>query len=249
MRAIMAKALAIIENSSFGKEKLTKLYQVDPNRIVVIPFYPYLIVDAGIKKLTVKNNKELLALYKISEKYLFYPAQFWPHKNHIYLLDALKILKEKHNICLDLVLCGSDKGFEDQVRKVAIKLGLGEQIKILGFIPDDHLIGLYLNAIALTFPTYFGPTNLPPLEAAALGCPVIYSDTPEFRKQMGDAALYCNLTHPESLSDCIYELLENPERVNSLKMAGFSLINSLNPNEDYKELKRVLDDFAFKFRY
>ena len=49
-------------------------------------------------------------------------------------------------------------------------------------------------------PTYFGPTNIPPLEAFALGVPVLYSDLPGLKDQVGDSALLLDLNNPESMA-------------------------------------------------
>ena len=70
---------------------------------------------------------------------------------------------------------------------------------------------LYQGALALTMPTYFGPTNIPPLEAFALGCPVCYSDLPAFRSQVGDAAFFMDLADPDSLADILLDLYKQPE--------------------------------------
>ena len=61
--------------------------------------------------------------------------------------------------------------------------GLTDQISIIGFVDSAELAALYRGAAALVMPTYFGPTNLPPLEAWAVGTPVIY---PEAFKAQAD---------------------------------------------------------------
>lgn len=105
--------------------------------------------------------------------FLLYPAQFWPHKNHINLLRALRILRYQHDLDLSLVLTGSDTGNLAHVMKQAVELGLSGQVFFSGFVPRDDLNALYRASIALVFPSYFGPDNFPPLEAFALGVPVV----------------------------------------------------------------------------
>ena len=58
------------------------------------------------------------------------------------------------------------------------------------------MISFYKYAVALVMPTFFGPTNIPPLEAFALGCPVITSNIYGIPEQVGDAALLVNLDKP-----------------------------------------------------
>ena len=59
----------------------------------------------------------------------------------------------------------------------------------LGFVPQEDLVGLYRNAFALTYVTFFGPENLTPAEAAPLGCPVIASNVSGAEEQLSNAAL------------------------------------------------------------
>ena len=67
-------------------------------------------------------------------------------------------------------------------------------IIILGYVPDSEISELYQRARALIMPTFFGPTNIPPLEAIAVGCPVAVSDIYGMREQLGNAAIYFNPT-------------------------------------------------------
>ena len=71
----------------------------------------------------------------------------------------------------------------------ARELKVDRQIRHLGYVPANDMAALYANAEALVMPTFFGPTNIPILEAWGLGCPVITSDIRALREQAGDAAL------------------------------------------------------------
>jgi glycosyltransferase involved in cell wall biosynthesis len=130
-----------------------------------------------------------LAALGLNRRYLFYPAQFWPHKNHVNLLQALRILQKEHGLPYELILAGADKGNEAYVRRKVSELGLEEHVRFLGFISQDDLVAIYRGADALVYVTYFGPDNLPPLEAFGLECPVVASAVPGAEEQLGDAAL------------------------------------------------------------
>ena len=75
------------------------------------------------------------------------------------------------------------------VRSHAARLSLEERIKFIGFVGNEEIPELYRQSIALVMPSYFGPTNLPPLEAFQLGVPVLYPDKAGLRDQVGNAAL------------------------------------------------------------
>jgi glycosyltransferase involved in cell wall biosynthesis len=103
-----------------------------------------------------------------TEQFFLYPAQFWPHKRHVLLLEAFKIVCEQNADC-KLILTGSDKGNLKHIVQRAKTLGISERIKFMGFVDSPKLATLMQNALCLVFPSQLGPSNLPPLEAAMLG--------------------------------------------------------------------------------
>ena len=119
--------------------------------------------------------------YHLPDRYLFYPAQFWPHKNHARIVQALGVLKREHGLKIPVVFSGShtveirERTFRE-VMSVSSQLGLEKEIHYLGYVPDEDMSGIYAEAVGLVMPTFFGPTNIPIFEAWAFGCPVLTSD-------------------------------------------------------------------------
>ncbi len=179
------RASVIITGTKAGKAEIKYFYQVPGNRIKILPHpTPKIALDAPSG-----DGAEILNKYSIPEGYLFYPAQFWPHKNNAGLLLAAKLLRDRYNLTYSLVFVGSDRGNYKHIRELADALDLSGQVYFLGFVPQEDLISLYRKAFALTYVTFFGPENLPPLEAFALGCPVIASNVEGAQEQLGDAAV------------------------------------------------------------
>lgn len=114
---------------------------------------------------------------EIEEPYIIYPSKFWPHKNHLTILKALKLVKDR-GFSLKLVLTGSEPS--EKLTALIDDLGLTDEIVMLGSVERQRLLGLIKNAQALVMPTLLGPTNLPPLEALQLGVPAIVSDVHHF---------------------------------------------------------------------
>ena len=90
------RAISIIVDSNYGKSNLLNKYNIDENRICIIPFEP--LSDINRQKINRKKSPKLLKKYNIKNNYIFYPAQFWPHKNHIYILKAVFLLSKIHKI-------------------------------------------------------------------------------------------------------------------------------------------------------
>lgn len=175
----LKRAIAVIVESDLGKRNIKKRYGVCESRISILrmPVPPSIYGQRG--EFSIKEK------YRIPGDYVFYPAQFWPHKNHVYLLDGLRILKEEHDVIVHAILTGNNKGNRDYVQRKAQEYGIADQVLFPGFVPYEEVPLLYEQALALVMPTYFGPTNIPPMEAFSLGCPVCYSDLPGLRDQVG----------------------------------------------------------------
>ena len=134
-------------------------------------------------------------------------------KNHIYILEALQILKNE-GVCVNAIFSGSNRGNLEYILEMAKAMGLEDLVHYIGFAPNNEIKSLYTQSLALVMPTYFGPTNIPPLEAFSLGVPVIYSDLPDLKEQVGNAALLCNLNDPHSLAVHLKNILQD----NALKV-------------------------------
>jgi glycosyltransferase involved in cell wall biosynthesis len=199
----LRRATYIIAGTEAGRREIQRFYQVTSDRIKILPHpTPSFALNAGPIDVDL-----LLKKYGVrSGNYLFYPAQFWSHKNHANLLLAVARLKHKYQIDLPVVLVGSDKGNEDYVRTLATQIEPSIDVRFFGFVPLDALEVLYRGAFALSYVTFFGPENLPPLEAFALGCPVIASDVSGAREQLGDAALFVDPRSPRQIAAAIKSL-------------------------------------------
>lgn len=199
-------ANTIIVESKLGKKQLVECYgnRLKNTKIEVLPFTapPYIL----------EHEEEWI---DTPDKYIFYPAQLWRHKNHINLIKAIQLLNEKGND-ISLVLVGSKKNASDMVFNYINDNNLNDKVKMLGYVSNEQMIYLYKHALAMVMPSYFGPTNIPPLEAMALGCPTIVSNNYAMGEQVGEAGLLFNPDSPEEIADCILEVLNNPEKRQSM---------------------------------
>jgi len=241
-REILPRALAVLVSSPSLGRSVSRYYGVDQSRLTVIPFLPALDCRRPADPDDVARVRHK---YSLPADYVFYPAQFWPHKNHVYLLEALKALESSDGLVMHAVLSGSNLGNEAHIRGVADRLEISDRVHFLGFVNSADMSALYTGARALVMPTYFGPTNIPPLEAIAIGCPVIYSDLPEFREEMGDAALYCDLRDPASLAAQIKTIVSRRDVVDSLNRAAGVLAERTAAGIYVERLQALLDEFDY----
>jgi glycosyltransferase involved in cell wall biosynthesis len=247
-RRVLPKALAVLCESALGKCNAINRYGLDHSRVHVLPMSPALNIRAPSDEqreetISIKNQ------YKIDSDYIFYPAQFWAHKNHIYILQGMKWLEASYGIRVSAIFSGSDKGNLSYIKEMARQLGIYERVRFTGFVSNTQMRYLYEQSLALVMPTYFGPTNLPPLEAFALGVPVLYSDLPGLREQVGDAALLLDLDNPENLAINLKNIISDLSLRRRLIESGFKRLTEIDsPDENRQVITSIIRKFLRRRR-
>jgi glycosyltransferase involved in cell wall biosynthesis len=239
-RAVLPRASFIITGTQVGKEEIVHYYGVNPNNVKVVPF-PVPPRESGEARL---DFRVLLKKYRIDGDFLLYPAQFWPHKNHVNLLKALDIIVRRLGLRLNLVFTGSDKGNRQHVQEKILELELSDQVFDLGFVSRKELNALYEGALALVFPSFFGPDNIPPLEAFALQCPVLASRIAGAEEQLSGAALLFDPTNPADIADKILAIRSDPGLRKKLTTEGRQIAQSRSPQRYIAQIDEILTGFA-----
>lgn len=140
------------------------------------------------------------------DRYLFYPANRWLHKNHDGLLRAMRILKDR-GLDVNAVFTGYDvPGAGYPLVKKAREYGLESQVHVAGYVPVDSMAYLYRNARMLLFPSLYEGFGIPATEAMAAGCPMAVSDRTSLPEICEDAAVYFDPTSGPSIAKAIRQL-------------------------------------------
>jgi glycosyltransferase involved in cell wall biosynthesis len=235
---VIRRAAFIVTGTNAGKEEVQRFYGVSQERVRVLPHpTPRFALEEGVADFAE------LARYNLPTGYVFYPAQFWSHKNHVGLLRAVSHLKRTENLSVPVVFTGSDQGNETYVRQMVEALRLQEQVYFLGHVPRAALRALYQHAFALCFVSFFGPDNLPPLEAFALGCPVIAANVPGASEQLGDAAVLVNPANELEIAQTLKSLLRDQAKRQSLIQRGKERAHRYTSEDFVKGLFALLDEF------
>jgi glycosyltransferase involved in cell wall biosynthesis len=238
-RVLLQRATYVVTGNSAGRQEIEQFYQVPRERIRLLPHpTPRFALDARV------SDASALRKWGLEPGYLFYPAQFWPHKNHTGLLHAVRRLRDQHQLAPPIVLVGSDKSNRQHVERVATDLGIANQLRILGFVDRADLASLYRHAGALVYVSYFGPENLPPLEAMALECPVIASRVSGSQEQFGDAALLVDPRDPGDIAATIARLVSNPALRTELVERGRIRARQFTSDDFVRGAFEMLDEFA-----
>jgi glycosyltransferase involved in cell wall biosynthesis len=136
--------------------------------------------------------------------YIFYPANFWPHKNHRMLLTAYGMfLSRNPDNKLDLVFTGALEGLEKELKRAVEQMGLKERVHFLGFLPQEKLETVWFGCEFLIFPSLYEGFGIPVLEAMSIGKPVLCSNSTSLPEVAGKAALYFDPRKPGDIVSCL----------------------------------------------
>ncbi len=240
-----ARSVRILVDSHIGKEDVIACYpEVPQDKVISLPFLPPPYLNP---RMTAAKAEDLLKKYNIKSPFVFYPAQFWPHKNHLRLVQAIKNLHEKgQNITL--VLTGStsvDFSTYSEIVAFAKKSGIRKYVKYLGYVDNDVVSALYKKAEALIMPTFFGPTNIPILEAWLMGTPVITSDIRGCKDQLGSAGLLADPFSSYSISQALAKVLNDKNLRRSIIEAGHRRIKEWT----YSDFSKIVEDMIKSIEY
>jgi len=246
-------ATLLLADSEVGKEDILNFYGpygVTPDRVRVLPLLPacYLTQDVPARE-----RERVRMSYDLPEQYLFYPAQFWPHKNHARIVQALALVKQEHGLKVPIAFCGSPTGkiarrTFHEVMDLSHRLGVDSQVHHLDYVSDEDMSSLYAGAVALVMPTFFGPTNIPVLEAWAFGCPVITSDIRGIRQHAGDAALLVDPRSVEAIADAVYRLWMDESLRRTLADRGEERLATYTPDDYRRRLMNILEEAKSRAR-
>lgn len=242
----MKKAFAIFCESEAGRDELSFYKGINRERIFVIPAFPGEVIEQHVSE--PKQLEILASFHLVKNKFFFYPAQFWSHKNHYNLIMAFNELLKSYS-GIKLVFTGSDQGNLPYIKQIVEQLSLADSIVHLGFVTLQELFTLYNNCIAMVMPTFLGPTNLPLLEAAALGCPVITSDFKGHREMLGTYATYINPADPHHiLKSMMMEMNKDNHKRHQFVNPEFTIEGCLNSlQENFLSLHNIRRTFGFNF--
>lgn len=234
----LRRAALVVTGTQRGREELERYYQLSHERITILPHpTPRFALEAPA------GDTDVVARTGIRKPYLLYPAQFWAHKNHVNLLLALERMRTTCGLDVELVLVGSDKGNKAHVVAQAKVLGLEKSVHFMGFVPRADLLTLYRNAFALVYASWCGPENLPPLEAFALGCPVVATRVPGAEEQLADAALLCDPADPGDIARCVLLLRDDPRLREALIAKGRARASKWTSRDYVRGVFAALDRF------
>jgi glycosyltransferase involved in cell wall biosynthesis len=232
-RNMVSWARAVLVDSEVGKQQVIESYGVDPDKVFPLPYVPPSYIYA-------EEAPDFDRRYSLPKKFILYPARFLSHKNHGRLIAAAASIRSRVTD-IALVFTGSRSEDYEAVRNCAGDLGILDRITFAGYVPPHDLGGFYRRARAMVMPTFFGPTNIPPLEAFVCGCPVAVSNIYGMPDQVGDAALLFDPLSVDQIACAVETLWKDDELCGRLIAAGRQRVERWGTQQFGEELRRILN--------
>lgn len=197
MHKVAREATGLIVSSRSASNDFLARYPGEAGKVNVLPFTPRMEAFEAVPLSTLRE------LYKIGSKYIFLPNQFWAHKNHLLVVNALASLKTEGG-AVQIVCTGSTQDTRNPSHYDALtarvrELGVGSAFKVLGVVPYLHMQSLMHHAHAVINPSRFEGWSTTVEEAKLLGKKLLLSNIPVHREQAENEAAFFS---PDEPSEC-----------------------------------------------
>lgn len=210
----LRRAKKIITVSEFTRQDIVSQFNIKEDKIEVT-YEGVANLAKGNDSLFVKKlDDSKIVPDKITQKFLLYIGNAYPHKNLERFVRVFKKLWEE-DPQLHLVLVGKEDYFYKRLKEFSKDLEIYNEngdspVFFAGYLPDLELEYLFKKALAYIFPSLYEGFGLPPLEAMAKGCPVVSSDRSSMPEVLGPAAVYFNPENETDMALKIKELINSP---------------------------------------
>ena len=239
LKNLLQKSQQVICISEFTRQSFIKHFKAPESQFAVVPIS---IQDrwSRLSKEAVIKHLHRLGIEDCS--YAFYPANYWPHKNHRMLLTAYGMYRYQFpNQPLDLVFTGTLKAEENQLREAVAVMGLSDQVHFLGFLEEEAFGAVWQGCQCLVFPSLYEGFGIPLLEAMAFGKPVLCSNVGSLPEVGGDAVLYFDPRKPDEIVSCLAKIRSDTALVNQLVDRGNQRLKLFDGEQMAREYLKIFE--------
>lgn len=227
-RSISTFTRSIITVSQFSENELKHYFPKMSNKIKVT----HIGVDHVF---SIKEDSSILTKYNLVDKnFILAVSSMNPNKNFKIINEAISLMKDFKG---QVVIAGAKQAnvfAENEIPR-------NSRIKWIGYVTDEELVALYSHAKVFIFPSLYEGFGLPPLEAMALGCPVIASNHSSIPEVCQENVLYFNPYSTVELADKLYEIYNNNALSLQLSNNGKEFAKRYNWSSTVKQLFQKLE--------
>jgi glycosyltransferase involved in cell wall biosynthesis len=159
--------------------------------------------------------------YNLPDRFFLICNQFWKHKNHMLVLEAMKLILDSGGLPTPVVFTGRMHDFRhpdffSEFLHFVHESGLRDYVIVLGVVARDEQVALIRSAVAVIQPSRFEGRGAISEEAAVLGAPLICSDLPVHRELDIPGAYFFNVDDRQALADLLQKDFHGEARENKV---------------------------------
>ncbi|MGN0629858.1 MAG: glycosyltransferase family 4 protein [Ruminococcus sp.] len=220
LKRSMKRADIIVTDSEFSRTEILKYFPQWEKKLGVVPcgvdrtrFHP------EREQARIDETRKLIGTER---SYFLYLGTLEPRKNLRRLVVAYNAFRRGKSEYPCLVLAGGKGWLNDELMNTIKELELGEDIKIMSYVPEENIRPLMSGALAFVFPSIYEGFGMPPLEAMACGVPVLTTHAASLPEVVGDSALICDPYNTDEMTDCLERLYHDSKLRGELSAAGLA---------------------------
>jgi glycosyltransferase involved in cell wall biosynthesis len=230
-------AYSVVVASQFVKQDVIQRYGISADKIQVIPWSP---PETALNEFTEKDVSSLFEKHECPPRpYILYPAMTWEHKNHLRLLEAVALLRERDGFKVNVICTGHKNSFYPRIEQRLRELKLEAQIKFTGVVEYKELSILYRRAQFVIIPTLFEAASGPLFEAWQHGVAVACSSVTSLPEQAAGAALFFNPFSVEEIATVIKTMASDEKLRAQLRSRGFARLQNFDTERTAKAYRAV----------
>ena len=199
-------------------------------------------IPLGTSFLAPAASRESLTSLGLTEPYFLFVGTLEPRKNLTRLLEAFARLPDSLRNGAVLAIAGGKGWGGVDVATIAERFGIGDRVRVLGYVDDSQLATLYAHALFLAMPSLYEGFGLPLLEAMSHGTPVLTSNCASMPEVAGDAGVLVDPCDVDSVAHGLSELLSHDARRNALACLAKTHAASFSWDRAAEDTLRIFDD-------
>ena len=222
LNKLKKRNIQTITGTNFIKNELIEIFKLEEEKIEVVPHSVDLNFFTRPSKEDVEKFKKQ---YRLPENYILAIGINKPHKNIEFLI---RVLGRKEFAEAPFVYCGSQRGKRKNLEVLVARLGIESRVIFLDQISLKEIKYLYAGAEIFVFPSIYEGFGLPPLEAMAIGVPVVSSNSKPLPEVLDDTPLFFDPKSEDSCAEAIIKVLDSSSLKKELANKGYNHIKKFS---------------------
>jgi glycosyltransferase involved in cell wall biosynthesis len=232
------RADIIFAVSEYTKNDLIRIFKIPEHKIKVV--YPGIDQSESALSFQETRLRELRNIYALPKDFFVFVNTLEPRKNLIGLLKAFQQTKNNAS----LVILGKLGWKYKEIFKAIKNNKKKSKIKYLGYVPEAHKMGIIKMATALVYPSFYEGFGFQPLEAMAVGTPVIASSVTAILETTGGSALLVNPYNINEITFALEEIYNNKDLRENLVAKGLTQVKKFTWEKTGTEVLNILNNFG-----